>query len=149
MPQWPAGRAGDEHVPRRNPVHPEPNSNWNANTNDNVIYSFTTPTSVIGWITLDVYANLAATGGAANDVSSGAFAGYLKVFVDDVQIRSLRYHSLWATRALPLSMTASVARTAAQTSTNVKLKLDIGNGLAVYVNHTAVYVTQFGAPGTG
>jgi len=128
----------------------EPNSNWNAGTTDNLIYSITVATAVIGWITIDAYANLAAAGGNTSNVTQDPFAGYLKVLVDDVLIRTLRFHNLWGTRTLPIAVNAAAARTAAQTSTNIKLKLDVGSGgLGVSVNHTAIYVCQYGAPGTG
>lgn len=139
MSTW---RAGQEFTQ-------EPNTSYPAGSSTDVtIQAVNVATSVIGWIGIDANVNLAALGGSS-DVSAGAFAGYLAIHVDDVQQRLYRFHSLWGTRMLPINLRAEVPRTAAQTSTNIKLKMTVQSGLSVSMSYSSIYVTQYGAPATG
>jgi len=128
----------------------EPNASYPTGSTDVVIHTVSASTSVIGWMEVSAYANLGMAGASGSDVTAQAFAGQLKIFVDGVQYRSLRFHSLWGTRTLPVYVNAHVARSAAQTSANIQLRLTTESGsTAVSVNHSAIYVAQFGAPATG
>lgn len=127
----------------------EPNAGYNQNTSGNVIHSITASPSVIGWLDIEASINLAAIGGSSSDVSAGAFAGFMQLQVDAVQIRNYRFHSLWSTRSVVLTFSGKVTNTAVQTSRVVRLVMDLQTGLGVSVNHSEITVAQFGAPGTG
>lgn len=126
----------------------EPNSGWNQNTTGNIIYLVSQAVNVIGYLDISANINLVALGGTS-DVTAAAFAGFMKLTVDGVEIRNYRFHSLWGTRMLPVSINGRVANTAAQTTRAIRLVMDLQSGLNVSVNHSAIYVCQFGAPGSG
>ena len=126
----------------------EPNSGWGQNTTGNVIFNFTAPVSVIGYLDISATINLVALGGTS-DVTSGSFAGFMKINVDGTDIRNYRFHSLWGTRMVCLAISGKAANSAAQTSRNIKLIMDLQAGWDVSVNQTNVNVCQVGAPGTG
>lgn len=126
----------------------EPNAGYSQNTSGNVIHTVTPSLSVIGYLDIEANINLVALGGTS-DVSAGAFAGFMHIQVDGVDLRNYRFHSLWGTRALALTVSGSVANTAAQTSRVVRLVMDLQSGLNVSVNHSELTVKQVGAPGVG
>jgi hypothetical protein len=131
----------------------EPLTPYNANTNGNVLHTVTVATGVIGWITIDANVLLNVVGGTpvdSNGVYSSSMSGWVKLLVDNVQVRQYRFHSVWGTRTMLVPICAAVTRTAAQTSTQVKVTMDIDSGSTPvnYVN-SHVYVVQYGAPATG
>ena len=132
----------------------EPNQSFNPNTTGNLLHSITVATGVIGWITIEANILLNMNGSVSYDTNVGAysqaFSGWVKMLVDNVQIRQYRYHSIWRTGTMIVPLNGAIGRTAAQTSTNVKLTLDIDSGSTPvnYIN-SHIYVCQYGAPGTG
>jgi hypothetical protein len=116
---------------------------------DTTVQSITVPTSVIGWIDIQFTAIITSVD-IGPSVDGIGLAGHSKIFVDDVLIRTVRFHNRRGTRTMEVSMTASIGRTAAQTSTNIKAKLSLTTGSSAVDCYTPrLYVRQFGAPGSG
>jgi hypothetical protein len=115
---------------------------------DTVVLQVTSSTAVIGWIDIEFQCLLTSNG--VDSYLNIGLAGYVKIYVDDVLVRTRRYHNQFGTRSLDFTMRAAVARTAAQTSTNLKAKVDVTPGSsAVNCFAPSFYVVQYGAPGSG
>lgn len=116
---------------------------------DTQIQSVAVATNVIGWITIQFTCEITTTT-VADTFSGVGIAGWAKIFVDDVQVQSTRWHNKRGTRTVEVVTTGTAARTAAQTSTNIKSKIELTVGSsAVLVFAPTLYVCQFGAPGSG
>ena len=127
----------------------EPNANYGPNTNNNLIHSISFPTSIIGWLEIHATINLGAYGASGTNIPANSFSGFIYLLVDDGQRRKIRFHTLWGTRTVQVNAFCTASRTAAQTTTSVKLRMDVGSDLGVTVNSSNIYVGQVGAPATG
>lgn len=133
-----------------NEYNQEPNAAYGAGTTNNLIHSVSVPTSVIGWMEIHAFANLGMAGASGADFSTQVYAGALRLVAAGSTLRTVRVHTLWAARTLTYSLFGVIARTAANSTTAIELRLDLdGGGTGVYVNNTSILATQIGAPGSG
>lgn len=104
--------------------------------------------AVIGWATVQLQINFGTQDGSTDYWSP--IAGYVRLYLDNVQFRQTRYHSQSRTRFLSRTISASKLLGTANTNLNVRADItcDAPSSTARYF-HSSIFVEQFGAPAVG